>query len=134
MKYKKYAQPIIQKIDARYWKIVRPWRVMLSNGDIMIIGKGFVHDYTSVPGIVQPIFPKFSHGDIGAIAHDFMYSYGYYVNGEGEKVSVTRKQADYEMTFLMRVYGDSKLRSTLAYVAVRLFGQTRWKRVLRQFK
>lgn len=133
MKYKKYAQPIVQKVDARYWKIVRACRVMLSNGDIMVIGKGFVHDYTSVPGFIQPLFPKFSKGDIGAVAHDFMYSYGYYVKEDGTKVEVTQKRADYEMAFLMRVYGDAPLRVTLAYVAVRLFGFTRWKRLLRQF-
>lgn len=98
----------------------------------MVIKPGFVHDYTSVPKIIQSFFSKFSYGDVGAIAHDYMYTYKGYHKEDGTFVSMTQKEADYEMAYLMRIYGDSSWRVTLSYTAVRLFGASRWGKAIRQ--
>ena len=130
--YKKYPQPKVQRIGEEYFKNLNKMRVQLSNGDVMVIEKGFIHDYTSVPFFVKPFFKKFSKGDMGAVAHDYMYTFGMYAKEDGTVVTVSRERADYEMAFLMRVYGDNPIRVYLAHLAVSIFGWLRWGKVIRQ--
>lgn len=130
------VKPILQSIKTLYETTERA-SVHLSNGDKMIVEKGFITDFASVPKWLWWLFPprKGNEADIAFIVHDYLYRDGWYKTSSGKKVLVTRERADYEMYFLQRrpaivngqKHGDSRLRAFPMWAAVRLFGKKYWK-------
>lgn len=87
------------------------------DGEIVNVPVGFKTDFKSTPRIFWSIVPPFGLGSVAAVIHDWLY------NDEVYKQSYTRKEADEIFYWLMRYYGVGKLKASLMYYMVRLFGK-----------
>lgn len=86
----------------------------------IVVPKGFVTDFASVPKGLWNIFPPFGPWAPAAVVHDYLYktkgAYGFY----------TRKQADKIFKEAMEVVGVPQWKRELMYNAVRTFGGGGW--------
>lgn len=83
----------------------------------IVVPKGFVFDFASVPRFFWRVLPPVGHGKRGAYGaasclHDWLYRSG----------AVSRKDADLLFRESMGVLGVSSWRKWLMWSAVRLFG------------
>jgi len=99
-------------------------KIVLSNGDIMCIPKGYPTDYASVPKILKFFLEYVGREADGYIVHDYLYNFrGYRTSFRSLKhTPVTRKFADKEMAYQMKQLHSPKWRIFTYYIAVRLFG------------
>ena len=102
----------------KYWATTKNTEVTLSNGDNIVIPKGFLWDLSSVPKFLWGIFPPFGDFLIASLVHDYLY-----VNKQ-----YSRAFADKEMLYFSNKYNSNKIDNYLRYVAVRLFGFTYWNK------
>lgn len=84
----------------------------------IIIPRGFITDFASVPQFLWSIFPPHGLATIPSIVHDYLYVYGV-----GE-----RKDADDIFRELLLKEGMNKLSAFLMWQAVRKFGAPRFNR------
>lgn len=85
-----------------------------------LIKKDFITDGFSVPPLFRPLQSPTGRGIEIAVVHDFLYSI-YKPNG------ITRKQADKIFLNGLICLGLHPLKAKLMYLAVRIFGKTKWK-------
>ena len=80
---------------------------------------GFMTDFVSVPAVVQWIVPKIGYGFTeAAVVHDYLY--------QTPIAAISRKMADETFMRLALQNGASRVRVTLAYWGLRLFGSRAW--------
>lgn len=86
--------------------------------ELVIVPKGFVTDFASVPRlpVVYTLTGNTAHRP--AVVHDFLYSGGW---------QCTRAQADAVLLEAMKVTGVPAWRRWSMYLAVRAFGGSRWQ-------
>lgn len=109
--------------------LLEPLAVELSNGEVIVIPKGFIWDLSSVPRFLWALFPPDGDFEIGALIHDFLY-----IKRKETKFKTfnTRKFADKEMLiWSMKVSGTDKISlrnfdNYMRYYVVRLFGGLVW--------
>lgn len=89
--------------------------------DAIKVPAGTVTDLASVPRLLWVIFPPHGKWAKAAIIHDYMYA-----NAIG-----TKKLADKIFLEAMEVLGVPKVKRTLMYWAVRLFGRGAYGKVAR---
>ena len=89
--------------------------------DKIVVKKGFVTDFASVPNdvILQGIVPRNGRERAAAVLHDWIY--------RGHEPSYTRKMADDLFLEAMKSVGFPLWRAYIAYLAVRIFGGIAWK-------
>jgi hypothetical protein len=80
---------------------------------VIVVPKGTITNLASVPRILWTIFPPHGKWAKAAIIHDYLYD-----NGIG-----TKKFADEVFLEAMETLGVPRIRRTLMYWAVRLFGR-----------
>jgi hypothetical protein len=109
--------------------------INLSNGDRMYIPKEYIFDNASIPIFLKWLHDTFkikifSYEHTAFLIHDYLYNFKGYRTGTAFKHKpVTRIFADKEMAFYMKQNGDSKLRINLFFLAVRIFGWTRYGKI-----
>lgn len=91
------------------------------NGYRITVPKGFVTDLASVPRSFWTIFPPFGKYTPAAVIHDFLYS-------EHNTTGINRTLADKIFLHIMRELNVEFLKRKAMYRAVRLFGETSWKK------
>ena len=106
----------------KYWSIQKPLVIELSDGDILIIPKGFCYDMSTVPKWLWSIVRPFNDGLIGYLIHDYLY-----VHQEQHKL--TRKQVDKEMLFWTNLTNENKFDNKFRYYIVRALGWLWWKKI-----
>ena len=116
-------------IKNKPFALYKTFKIKLSNGDLMVINKGYWTDFASTPFFVNPKGPD----PEAFIVHDYLYNFkGYKITSrEKPRVTnpVTREFADVEMCYQMKQYGASWLRRTVFCLAVRLFGWLRFGKI-----
>lgn len=111
---------VYSRRSKKYWKIINPLTIELSNGKIISIPKGFTYDNSSVPQFLWGLIKPVNDGLLAALIHDYLY-----VNND--KHNMTQKECDKEMLFWLNIINDDNIDNYLRYFAVRLFGWTKWK-------
>ena len=103
--------------DGEYWVLANDLMfVIRDTGQRIIVPRGFVTDFASVPRIFWTFFPKHGEYTRAAIVHDFLYW----------QQRCTREQADELFDILMDDSDvDSTTRFTI-YAAVRVWGGDAW--------
>lgn len=103
--------------------------VTLSNGEEIIIQKGFEFDGSSSPRFLWWIFPSYGDFFFAAMIHDWLYVHQYMHTAIGYKEA--QKFADQEMLNWSNILNNKNFAKTIdnymRYYAVRLFGKKKYK-------
>jgi hypothetical protein len=108
--------------SSKYWKISVPLTIILSNGKIINIGKGFYYDMSTVPKWLWSIARPYNDGLIGYLIHDRLYII--------RDHNMTRKESDKEMLFWTNITNQNKFDNYFRYYMVRLFGWLWWYKII----
>jgi hypothetical protein len=104
----------------KYWRLCNDVTVMLSNGSVITIPKGFYTDLSSVPKLLWSIERPYGDFVFGSIVHDYLYHIKIY----------NRKFCDNEMLYWSKVINTqkfiNKIDNYIRYGAVRFFGWIVW--------
>ena len=95
--------------DGKSWVVLNDFKYHVgteNSGDLVIVDKGFVTDFTSVPRLFWLIIPRWGKYGNAAVIHDWLYW------EQGEK---DRKEADSILLEAMSVLGVSKWKKKTSY-------------------
>lgn len=109
--------------DGKSWVILQEFKYHVgaeTSNDIVIVSRGFVTDFASVPRIFWLVIPKWGKYGNAAVIHDWLYW------EQSEKRD--RKTADHIFQEAMEVLRVSTWKRKVIYDAVRLFGWISWNR------
>lgn len=81
----------------------------------IIVPKGKITDFASIPKILTPIFPRYGQHTKAAVLHDYLYDL---VRKEG----FPRRLADFFFLDAMKILNVPLWRRLIMYYCVRLFG------------
>ena len=112
------------------WRLIEPLPVHLSNGDVIVIPKGFETDFSSIPEFMWSIMKPFGDFLLAPIVHDWMYRNDYKVDEIGWYKA--RLFADKEMLYISKQTNSKKwhnrLDNNVRYFFVRIFGGLNYKK------
>lgn len=109
----------VQESENPYlWMLTEEIRVLLSDGKILTIPKGFVTDFASIPQVFWSVLPPIGPANIAFIIHDYLYQ---------QRDERGRKFADDEMLFWMKKTKLEKWKRKVIYHVVRWKGSKYWK-------
>lgn len=97
------------------WKLMRDFPVHIRVGvkvQSVVVPKGFVTDFASVPRILHAVFPPTGRYGAAALVHDYMTM--------TRETPFTRKEADRIFYSLMKKHGVKRWKARIMYGAVRL--------------
>lgn len=103
-------------------------RIELSNGDLLVIEKGFLWDKSSMPKILHWLFAPTGKFEVAALIHDKIY--------KDLKDKYSRRFTDQEMyKWSIALQGTKKwsfrnFDNSFRYVGVRLIGWLAWKDII----
>lgn len=110
--------------DGRNWELEGNFVYCVdaaSDGDTLIIPKGFVTDLASVPRIFWNIYPPFGKYTEAAVIHDYGYRFaGAYIGGSH---LYTKKEVDNLFRDAMKLCGVGVFSRFILYQAVSKFGK-----------
>ncbi|HEY0019370.1 MAG TPA: DUF1353 domain-containing protein [Longimicrobium sp.] len=118
------------RVPAVRWFTDRPRQYVLTEAfkyvpplsrEPIIVPAGFVTDFASIPGLVQPLFGPSVH-DLPALVHDFLYW----------RQSCSREQADDVFYTALNVMGVSKARRVGIHLGLILGGPSAYRRNKRE--
>lgn len=107
----------------KQYRLLKSVHIELSNGDRIVIRKGFEWDLSSSPRIVWSLLPPDGDFEIASLIHDWIYQKGY----------SNRRFADKEMYLWSKASNGTQkvslknIDNKIRYFAVRLFGWIVWK-------
>lgn len=113
-----------------YYQLLNSLTFCLSNGDKIIIEKGFEWDLSSVPRFLWWLFPPDGDFEVASLIHDYLY-----INRK--KLGYTRKFVDREMLqWSISTSGTKKISfrnidNYIRYYTVRLFGGLVWNGIIK---
>lgn len=109
------------------WILREPWSVQV-NGFWLHIPEGFRFDLSSIPRPLRVLVDRTELGVRAPLVHDFIYRYrGSVPVGTIEPArSFTRAEADRLFLWIMGDAGIGRVKRTLAWLGVRLFGWVPW--------
>lgn len=106
--------------------IYKNYKHTLSNNNTIIIPKGYITDFASIPRIFWVIFPPhFYSYRKASIIHDYLYT--------EKELTITRKEADKEFKLLLKQNQAWFITQFIFYTYVRLFGWIKWKKYKKQW-
>lgn len=104
--------------DGNYWYLVETLLYDIRNtGNRIIVPKGFVTDFASIPRPIWSILPKWAEYGTASVVHDYLYW----------TQQCRRKQADRIFLAAMIDSGVSNWKCWTVYLAVRSFGYFSYK-------
>ena len=86
---------------------------------VIRVPKSFVTDYASIPRIFRAIVLPYGKHSGASVVHDYLYS-------KGCELNIERKKAD-KIFFEILKEEVNPILARLMYIAVRVFGKTRYK-------
>lgn len=86
--------------------------------DKIVVPKGFITDFASVPFPASMFIPKSGLYNQAAVLHDFLY----------QKKIRSRKESDQIFLEAMKVLGVNVFKRNIMYRAVRAFGWVAWRK------
>jgi hypothetical protein len=98
----------------------------LASGIWVHVPQGFETDGASVPKCLQWVLPPFGKYGQAAVVHDKLYTDAQ-ITVDGKNINITRARADSIFLEAMGVLKVSSLVQNAMYLAVRLFGESRFK-------
>ena len=105
--------------DGRHWKLKKAFKY-----DTIVVPKGFITDFTSVPRFFWRIFPPWGKYGKCSVVHDYCYF----------KQLYSRQICDKVFLECMKDYRVSGWRRNIIYWAVRTFGWIGWNEYRKEDK
>jgi len=109
------------------WMLVEPLKYQTWEGDLIVVPKGFITDFASVPRIPVAYFLAGNTAHQSATLHDYLYS----KNNKYSSI-YTRKDADRILREAMQDEGIWWWRRWLMWAGVRGFGGVFYKKKLKE--
>lgn len=104
---------IVEKLDdGRNWKVVRSFKYTTKNGEVIIVPKGFITDFASIPRGLWNIYPPTGGYGHAAVIHDYLY----------RETDWEREKCDKIFLEAMESSGVNWINRHIIYRTVRLFG------------
>lgn len=110
---------LLEYLDGRNYKVLRPFVYQVRHGETITVPKGFVTDFASVPRLLWRVLPPTGHYGKAAVVHDYLY--------RTTSMDYTRAEADLVFYEAMEDLGVNAWVSKLMYWAVRCFGRRAYK-------
>ncbi len=120
--------PLLPMPDGRFWKVTADltYYVGAEGSDTyVLVPKGALTDFASVPRILQNIFPPWGLYGPAAVVHDQLYTDQHMVV-DGKVAAITRKQADDIFLEAMGVLNVPVWKRDAMYAGVRAGGWMPW--------
>ena len=118
----RFSAPLtVTKIDNDVWMVETHFTYFTTSGREIIVPRGFITDFASVPWGVRNFFPKDYDGTQAAVLHDYLYSKRF-------KHGITRKECDDIFLEAMKVLNVGWLRRQVMHKAVRSAGWAYWNK------
>ena len=105
----------------KYFVVLHPVTIELSNGETIHIPDGFRFDGSSSPKWLRGVFPTYGAMLLPALIHDWLYITDHKRNEIGTRAA--RKFADREMFLWSQKTNPNKIDNKLRFWAVRIFGK-----------
>jgi len=123
-----YRVPLTYLVDggSKCWEVSEPITYVLTNGETIVIPKGFKTDLASVPKIFNSIINTFGDFIHGALVHDWIYVTDYKRDELGDYKG--RLFADKEFLFWSKRFDSDQTKIYSMYYGIRLFGGKVFKR------
>lgn len=102
--------------NGKDWRVASPIHYTTDAGILIEVPVGFITDFASVPRIVRPWISEWGKHGIGSIIHDYLYT----------SKEMSRYDADTVFREIMNKHEVSYVKINLIYLAIRLFGGSRW--------
>lgn len=105
------------------WKLYVPVSIKLTNGEVIVVPKGYVTDFTSAPKkkmlfvFVRAFVYQTGRQNLGVLVHDWLYDQRHHKG---------RKWADKEMLHWLLESGCTKFKAYTMYYAVSIAGKSWW--------
>ena len=112
---------IVEPINNRQWELIDEFSYytnLFDKSTTIIVPKGFITDFASVPRFLWSIFPPWDKYGKAAVLHDYLYSYQIF----------ERKICDRIFYEAMTVLGVPWWKRKVMYLAVRVFGESHYKK------
>lgn len=118
-----FLTPIrVQKLGAQTWILIDDLQFQSdAMWQVVVAPRGFQTDLASIPRFLWAVFPKVDKYDAAAVIHDAGYA-GALVDMKGDRMIVTKAQADRLFREGCRVLEVNGVVAWLMYTMVRLFG------------
>ena len=123
----------VEFIDGRVWKLLDTFRYHIGSPDsdeIVVVPRGFLTDFASIPRGLWNIFPPAGPYAPAALVHDYLYTYAEIWQRNPIALDydrrIDRKYADDAFREVMEVIGVGRIKRNLMYRGVRLFGGKAW--------
>ena len=122
-----WGYKLVQLKTGRQWELIEDYTY--ERAPIRItVREGFVYDGASIPRVFwrfigPPAAGKYAHA---SLLHDWLYVHKYIIR-DGQKVTITRKEADDIMLMVMKEDGVAWWRRNAIHRAVRLGGGRAWR-------
>jgi len=120
--------PAVRQINSTEWELLESleYHVGFPNStEIILVPKGQVTDFASVPRWLWWLYPPFGRWTPGAVTHDYLYSKRGFIS---ETQRYSRKRCDEIFLEMMEVMEVSWMTRHTMYRAVRLAGFYAWNR------
>lgn len=116
---------MVYPIYSKHFELLHSIKIVLSNGEDIVIEKGFRFDGSSVPRCLWWIFPSYGDFFLAALIHDWCYINDYKRIEWG--TDRAREFADKEMLYWSQLTNTKSIFKTwdnyLRYYAVKWFGK-----------
>jgi len=115
----------VRSVKNGEWELTRELNYTTKGGARVFVPKGFRTDLASIPSLLRPFISVNEEHRKAAVLHD----YGYRNAGRypGLYNAWTRGRVDVEFYYAMESSGVGRVKRTLMYHGVRLFGLKHWK-------
>ena len=100
-------------IDDKYWEVLEEYSYEISRG-LVVVPKGFMTDYASVPKIFRNIINTYGKHGRAAVVHDWLYS-------SQCKIDITRVEADKIFLEIMVEWNVKKYKRKLSTFVFSVF-------------
>jgi len=115
----------VERIHGIEWRLIRNVSYRTQAKETVLVRKGFVFDFASVPRYLYWLYPPAGNGKedygIAALVHDWLYAHRK-IGGR----PIIRKEADDLFREAMIYVGVSHFTVWVMYRAVRMFGGIPW--------
>jgi hypothetical protein len=106
------------------WRLDRSYRYFDEVNDVVLrVPQGFIFDLASVPRVLWPVIAPFELSLVAPLLHDFLYRAG----GRTSVRDYTRAEVDRLFLRAAIEEGVPRLKASVAYRMVRMFGFTAWR-------
>lgn len=115
---KEFEPLYVEILDNRKFVVLEDFSVVTKDGEVITVPEGFTTDAASIPRLFWSFLPPLGRYTKAAVVHDYLY----------RTHLKTKEDADKIFLWLMEDLGVEKVRRTVMYYAVKLFGKKAYEK------